>query len=78
MTEKPTTNLTGVVEKIIKPFIPSQPEKAQIAVEQADHLYREIRIDNNLIDAEGHAVRLKPGAEVEITIKAHSEHTAKP
>jgi uncharacterized cupredoxin-like copper-binding protein len=78
MTEKPITNLTGVVERIIKPLIPSQPEKAQIAVEQADHLYREIRIDNNMIDAEGHNVRLKPGAEVEITIKADPEHTAKP
>jgi uncharacterized cupredoxin-like copper-binding protein len=70
MTEKSSTNLTGVVEKIIKPIMPNEPEKAQIAVEQADHLYREIRIDNNMIDSDGHAVRLKPGAEVEVVITA--------
>jgi hypothetical protein len=78
MTDKTTTNLTGVVEKIIKPLDPGQPERAKIAAEQADHVYREIRIDNNIIDAAGHAVRLKPGTEVEITIKADPEHTAKP
>jgi hypothetical protein len=78
MTEKPSANLTGVVEKIIRPIATGEPEKAQIAVKQGDHLYREIRIDNKLIDAEGHAVRLKPGAEVEVVISAHSDHTAKP
>jgi hypothetical protein len=78
MSEKSKANLHGVVEKIIKPIVPSVPEKAQIVVDHADLLYREIRIDNNLIDAEGHAVRLKPGAEVEIVIKADTEHTAKP
>jgi hypothetical protein len=77
VTEKPSVNLTGVVEKIIKPILPNEPEKAQIAVEQADHLYREIRIDNNLIDADGDAVRLKPGAEVEVAITADPKHTAK-
>jgi hypothetical protein len=77
MTEKPSTNLTGVVERIIKPLLPDEPEKAQIAVQQADHLYREIRIDNSLIDADGEAVRLKQGAEVEVVIKADPEDTAK-
>jgi hypothetical protein len=78
MTEKPSANLTGVVEKIIKPVLPSEPEKVQIVVEQADDLYREIRIDNNLTDADGDAVRLKQGAEVEVIVKADPEHTAKP
>ena len=77
MTEKASTNLTGVVERIIKPRLPDEPEKAQIAVQQADHLYREIRIDNNLTGADGEAVRLKPGAEVEVVIKADPEDTAK-
>jgi hypothetical protein len=78
MTEKPSANLTGIVEKIIKPIVPNDPEKAQIVVEQADHLYREIRIDNNLIDGDGEAVRLKQGAEVEVIVKADPDHTAKP
>lgn len=77
MTENPSTSLVGTVEKIIKPLVPSEPEKAQIAVEGADHLYRELRIDNTLIDAGGNEVRLKPGAEVEVTVEVAPEDTTK-
>ena len=49
---------------------PSVPEKAQIAVEGADHLYRELRIENTLTDENGEKVRLKPGADVEVTVEA--------
>jgi hypothetical protein len=77
MTEKPSVNLTGVVERIIQPILPNEPEKAQIAVEKADNLYREIRIDNNFTDADGEAVRLKQGAEVKVVISADPEDTDK-
>jgi hypothetical protein len=70
MAEKPSTTLPAIVEKIIKSRSPNEPEKAQIAVEGADHLYRELRIENTLIDSNGERVRLKPGAEVEVTIEA--------
>jgi hypothetical protein len=70
MSEKPSTTLPGTVEKIIKPVSPDEPEKAQIAVEGADDLYREIRIDNTLTKSNGDQVRLKPGAEVEVTVEA--------
>ena len=75
MMEKPSVTLPGTVEKIIKPVHPSEPEKAQIAVEGADELYREIRIENSLTDAQGDEVRLKKGAEVEVTIEADQEAT---
>lgn len=75
MSEKPSTTLPGTVEKIIKPLTPDDPEKAQIAVEGADHLYREIRIENTLTDENGNQVRLKPGAEVEVTVEAPPEAT---
>jgi hypothetical protein len=75
MTEKPSTTLPGTVEKIIKSPHPSEPEKAQIAIEGADHLYKEIRIENTLTDENGNEVRLKPGAEVEVTVEADPEHT---
>jgi hypothetical protein len=75
MSEKPSTTLSGTVEKIIKPLSPDDPEKAQIAVEGADHLYREIRIENTLTDENGDQVRLKPGAEVEVTVEAPPEAT---
>jgi hypothetical protein len=75
--EKPSTTLPGVVEKVIKPHDPRDPEKAQIVVEGADHLYREIRIDNTLSDANGEEVALKPGAAVEVTVAADPADTVK-
>jgi hypothetical protein len=75
--EKPSTTLPGTVEKIIKPAHPTLPEKAQIAVEGADDLYREIRIENVLKDEDGKSVALKQGAQVEVTIEADAADTTK-
>jgi hypothetical protein len=77
---KAAVTLPGIVEKIITPIIPTEPEKAQIAVEGADHLYREIRVENRLKNEEGKEVALKPGAEVDVTIEAepHATKPAKP
>lgn len=75
MTEKPSVTLPGTVEHIINPSHPSEPEKAQITVEGADDLYRELRIENSLTDENGHEVRLKKGAEVEVTVEAHQAAT---
>lgn len=61
MKEKSSTTLSATVEKIIKPITPDHPEKAQILIEGADHLYREIRIENSLTDENGDKVRLRPG-----------------
>jgi len=58
------------VEKIIPPVDPSQPEKAQIGIEGADDLYREIRVENTLEDEKGKQVALKPGVQVDVTIAA--------
>ena len=73
--EKATVTLPGTVEKIIPSLDPDEPEKAQIVVEGAEELYREIRIDNTLQDEAGNEVSLKKGAEVEVTIAAESEAT---
>jgi hypothetical protein len=70
MTEQTSTTLHGTVEKIITSSDPSEPEKPQIAIENADKLYREIRIENTLTNANGEEVNLKKGAAVEVTIKA--------
>jgi hypothetical protein len=76
MSDKPSTTLPAIVEKIIKSPHPNEPEKAQITVEGADHLYRELRIENTLIDENGEKVRLKPGAEIDVTIQASPEAVA--
>jgi len=76
MSEKPSTTLPATVEKIIPSRMPNEPEKAQISVHGADHLYREIRIENALTDENGESVRLKQGAEVDVTIEADPEAIA--
>lgn len=75
MAENPSVKLPGTVEKIIKPPGPDMPEKAQITVEGADHLYKEIRVDNTLIDQNGNEVKLKEGAKVEVTVVAAADST---
>jgi hypothetical protein len=75
MAEKPSTTLPGTVEKIIPPSDPTETEKAQISVEGADDLYKEIRIENSLTTEDGSTVRLKKGAEVEVTVEADAKAT---
>ena len=74
--DKPSVTLPGTVEKII-PAVQAteEPEKAQISIEGADHLYREIRLENALEDETGKTVRLKPGAHVDVTIEAEPHAT---
>lgn len=75
MAERPNVTLPGKVEKIIEPKYPSEPEKAEISVEGADPLYQEIRIENSLTDEDGAEVRLKKGAEVDVTVEADKDAT---
>jgi len=71
--KKPATTKPAKVQKIIPATFES--EKAEIAVEGADPLYREIRIENKLHDEYGNEVGLKPGAEVEVTVEAEMHQT---
>ena len=75
MTTKPKTTKPGTVQKIIKSPLPGEPEKAEIAVEGADHLHREIRIENTLEHEKGKKVKLKAGAQVDVTIEADPKET---
>jgi hypothetical protein len=73
MQRKRKTKKKGVVEKIVK--LPWQPEKAEISIDEADDLYREIRIENKLESEGGQPAKLKPGAQVEVTIEADEKDT---
>jgi hypothetical protein len=70
IVEEPSVTLPGTVNKIISSPRPRQPEKAHIAVDGADRLYRDLRIENTLTDEHGDDVKLKKGAHVEVTVKA--------
>lgn len=74
---KKRQKLRGTVEKVIGSVIPSQPEKAQIVVEGADDLYREIRIENAVTDDNGVKSCLRVGAEVAVIVEADSNATMK-
>jgi len=73
MARKPKTKKPGVVRKIIK--FPQEPEKAEIAIGGADELYREIRIENSLVNEEGEEVKLKQGAHVDVIVEAEPKDT---
>jgi hypothetical protein len=74
-TDKATITLPGVVEKIIRSPSPDEPDKVQIAIEGADELYREIRVENTLHDPKGNPVCLKKGADIEVTVEAEPAAT---
>ena len=75
-SNKPKTKKPGTVKKIIKSPFPEEPQKAEIAIEDADHLYREIRVENTLEeDEKGKKVKMKQGAQVDVTIEADAEDT---
>jgi hypothetical protein len=73
MTENPSATLHGTVEKIIPSRVTSEPERAQISIDGADDLYKELRIENTLTDEGGNEVRLKRGATVEIIVEAEPQ-----
>jgi hypothetical protein len=72
---KATVTLPGTVDKIIPAIYGLKPEQAQIVVEGADDLYREIRVENTLQDVSGNAVSLKKDAQVEVTVAADADAT---
>jgi predicted DNA-binding antitoxin AbrB/MazE fold protein len=74
---KKRKKLPGTVNKIIKPVVSSEPERAQIDLEGAEDLYREIRVENTLTDDNGEEVHLKEGAQVDVSIEADTDATLK-
>jgi hypothetical protein len=70
--ERPSTTIPGTVDKIIPPTGPREPEKAQIAIDEADRRYRTLRVENTLTDEHGDDVKLRKGAHVDVTVTAKS------
>ena len=77
MSTEKRRKLRGRVQKVVRPIFPREPEKAEISVEEADELYREIRVENVLTDENGEKVSFKPGAEVDVVVEADTDATIK-
>ena len=75
MAKKLTAKRRGKVKQVIKSIHPDIPEKAEIEIENADHLYKEIRIENSLEDEKGRKVKLKENANVDVVIEADPKAT---
>ena len=67
---KKRKKLHGSVKRIIKPALPHEPEKAEIQIDEADDLYKEIRIQNVVTDEKGEKASLKQGEDVDIVLEA--------
>ena len=61
------------VKKIIPPLMSGEPETVEIRLDDAEDLYREIRIANTFTDQNGEAGSLKPGSRVAIIVEADLE-----
>jgi len=70
--------LHGSVKKLIKPLDPSEPEKVEIDIHEADDLYREIRIENVVTDGDGGKDKLKQGEDADIILEADPDGKQKP
>ena len=77
MSRKKRKKLHGIVKKVIKPSYSGGKEKAEIEIREADDLYREVRVDNELVDDKGEKASLKSGATVDVVIEADSDATLK-
>src|SRR5271166_5613112 len=70
ISQRPSTTMPGIVDRIIPSPRQSLPGKAQIAVDGPDHRKQDLRIENTLTDENGDDVKLKKGACVDITVTA--------
>ena len=72
---RPWKTFPAVVNKVVKSPIPNLPEKVEISISAADHLFREVRLENSLNDLDGTPVALRQGAHVDITFEADGKDT---
>jgi CheY-like chemotaxis protein len=75
MSNKPSVTLPGTVDRLVRSPFPNEPDKAQIAVNGGDELYRELRIPTGLKNENGGDVDLKLGGHVEPTIETCAKDT---
>lgn len=71
---KPRTSMPASVSKLL-PSCDGPNQKAEISIPAADHLFREIRIENKLVGADGKPVSLVAGAQLTITLEAERSGT---
>ncbi len=74
-SKKKRKRMHARVSKVMPSMHGDGKESAQIDIHEADPLYREVRVENELTDEDGKKTRLKPGQEVEVVIEAREDAT---
>ena len=69
--------LCGTVQKVLKSSHSRDPEKVEIRIDEADDLYKEIRVENVVKDENGEEFQLNPGAKIDVVLEADSNDTRK-
>jgi hypothetical protein len=68
--------LRGTVEKVVKHY--GEPEKAQIEIQEADPLYRELRVENEAEpDGDGNKHRFEKSEDVDVIIESDGKRQQK-
>jgi len=55
---------------VIPPYVPNAPGKTEISILPADDLIAKFAFENTLTNEKGDQAKLKPGADVEVTVEA--------
>jgi len=74
---RPFKTVEATVNKIVPTGVARHPEKVEISITPADYLFREVRIENALMNPDGDIVALKPGAKIDVTFEADASDTVK-
>jgi hypothetical protein len=69
---KPWKSVPARVKKLVKPMF-GNPEQVEIALSTAEHLFRDVRIENAFTDIDGGQVSLPDGTEVVVTFEAETK-----
>ena len=72
---RPWKTVSAAARKIIKSAYPNHGDNVEIALADAEDLFREIRIENSFTTLDGQSVALKQGARVDVTFEANPEDT---
>lgn len=75
--DKPWTSMSAIVTKVLA-SIDGPNRKVEISIPAADHLFREIRIENKLMGVDGKPVELIPGGQLTVTLEGEAASTVAP
>ncbi|HKV78097.1 MAG TPA: hypothetical protein VJP02_08170 [Candidatus Sulfotelmatobacter sp.] len=69
-TAKAWKVMPAMVKNILPPLYPQAVERVEVTIPEADDLFREIRVENSFVDAEGAVIGIKSGTRLDVRLEA--------